>query len=63
MKGSYKAKRYYDNGRTLDWGKDLSPAEITALEDGEIFTLLSEDGKLFSAVLKDSYGRIREQKI
>jgi hypothetical protein len=54
---------YFDNGRTLGWGNDLTADQKEAMTMGEVFTLLSEDGKPFSHVMKDAYGAIRERRI
>ena len=54
---------YSDNGKTLDWGKDISEENMELLNDGEIFTLLKYDGEPHSLILKDSYGVIREMGV
>lgn len=52
---------YTDKGRTVEWGKDLSPETMKALrEDAEIFTLM-KDGKPHSWLLMDYYGTIRQK--
>ena len=57
--GEWHPKEYKDNGKTLLWGKDLTKEQINLMEDGEIFTLLDEDGKFRSNVLMDSYGMLK----
>ncbi len=56
-------KKYYDKKRTLRWGENIPPKELTALRNGEIFTLLDGDGKPYSRVLADSFNVLREQKL
>lgn len=52
-----------DNGRTLEWGKNISPENMTLLRQGEVFTLLDADGQPHKRILMDSYGTIREGPI
>lgn len=59
----YNPKEYFHGGRTLTWGKDLSPGQMRALKNGEVFILLGEDGKPHSRVLMDSYNQIRERSV
>ena len=54
-------KEYFNGGRTLKWGEDLTSEQSDAMFKGEIFTLLHRDGSPCSEILKDSYGRIREK--
>lgn len=56
-------KQYFDNGRTLRWGLDLSSETMASMRIGEIFTLLDADGDPFSRVLMDSYDQIREESV
>ena len=59
----YDPKKYFDNGRVLLWGEDLSPEASEAMLSGEIFTLLDPDGEPHRKVLKDTYNQIRERDI
>lgn len=54
---------YEDNGRTLEWGKNLTTDQKEAMRAHEIFTLLDKEGKPHSKVLMDFYGAIREKPI
>ena len=54
-------KHYHNTGRTLPWGKDISPDDMNSMKNGEIFTLLTSDGRPYSEVLMDSYDVIRER--
>lgn len=56
-------KRYYDDGRTLYWGDDISSVAMKGLKDGEMFTLLNADGTPHSIVMMDSFNEIREKKL
>ena len=58
--GKWNGKDHHNDGRTLEWGKDLTPGQIQALREGEVFTLIDEDEKPYSLVLMDSYDQIRE---
>lgn len=55
-------KRYWHNGRLLEWGKGLSSEQKFALRRGEVFTLRDRSGTPYSLVLMDSYGAIRENR-
>lgn len=56
----YNPKIYFDNGRQLVWGKNLTKEQLGSMEKGEIFILMGKNGEPFSEVLKDSYGQTRE---
>jgi len=62
-KMAYQPKKYFSKGRTVEWGKDLTPEQMKALKKGEIFILLKKDGKPHSEILMDSYNQIRERAI
>src|SRR5690554_4067164 len=55
--------KYFDNGRTLEWGKDLSQEYFEAMSKGEIFTLLDNKGQPFRRIFKDFYGELREHQV
>lgn len=59
----YQPKEYFTKGRTLEWGKDLTPKQMKALKKGEVFILLGEDGKPHCRILMDSYNQIRERNL
>lgn len=59
----WNPKEYHNEGKTLEWGKDLTEEQSAAMREGEIFTLLDEKGKPYSIVLMDSYDTIREKPI
>jgi hypothetical protein len=61
--GTCQPKTYFDNGRTVEWGKDLSEETLAAMDGGEVFTLLDPDGKPYSRLLRDAYGTQREGPI
>lgn len=47
-----------DNNHTLQWGEDIGPERMRTLREGEMFTLISEDGVTpYSVVVMDSYER------
>jgi len=60
MNDKYQPKKYFSNGRTLEWGKDLTEEQMESMRQGEIFILLNEDGTRHNEVLMDSYNQIRE---
>lgn len=54
----------FNVGRTLNCGEDLSLETMLALDEGEIFTLLAEDGVTpHSLFLQDFYGIWRERRL
>ena len=59
----YQPKNYFSKGRTLEWGKDLTPAQMRALRKGEVFVLLSAEGKPLKRILMDSYNQMREREL
>lgn len=59
----WNPKDYHDDGRTLEWGKSLTPEQKDALRGGEIFTLLDRNGDPHSRVLMDSYDQTRQGPI
>ena len=59
----YQPKNYYSKGRTFEWGKDLTSAQMKALRKGEVFILLGADGKPLKRILMDSYNQIRERDL
>jgi hypothetical protein len=59
----YRPKTYFDAGRTVEWGKDLSQEVVAAMDAGEIFTLLDASGRPHARLLKDSYGTLRQGAI
>ncbi len=54
---------HHNTGKTLEWGKDISEENMNLLKQGEVFTLLDEDGEPYCLILKDSFGTIREKRI
>lgn len=60
---TFEPKTYFDNGRTVEWGADLSEETKAALAAGEVFTLLDTEGTPHSRLLHDSYGTLREGPI
>lgn len=56
----WKPKTYKNNGKKLQWGQDLSKETKVLMEQGEVFTLLGEDGAPWAELLMDSFGVIRE---
>lgn len=59
----YNPKKHFSKGRTLEWGKDLTPKQMKALRKGEVFILMDKDGYAHSRVLMDSYNQIRERLV
>ena len=59
----WNPKTHVDRDNVLLWGDDMTDEQLTAMKNGEVFILLSEDEKPFSRVLMDSYDQIREQKL
>jgi hypothetical protein len=59
----WKPLEYYNKGRTVLWGKDLTDEDMESLRSGEIFILLDEIGASYCEILVDSYGQIREHRI
>jgi hypothetical protein len=57
----YQPKEYSDNGKTLQWGKDISEPDMELLRNGEIFTLLDDNGTPKFKIFMDSYNVIREK--
>lgn len=55
----YQPKTYFDNGNTLQWGKDISETNMELLRQGEIFTLLDSNGLPKFKILMDSYNVCR----
>ena len=51
--------RYFDNGRTTNWGEDLGKERMDAMAQGEVFTLLDGSGEPLKLLVRDSYGMIR----
>lgn len=60
MSDDYKPKTYFENGATLDWGRNLTKDEIERMENGEIFILNDAEGKPLKKIFKDSFGQFRE---
>lgn len=48
---------------TLEWGKNISPENMTALREGALFVLLKADGNPHAFILIDTFGTIREKLI
>lgn len=59
----YQPKEYFSEGRTFEWGKNLTPEQMEALRNGEVFVLLSAEGKPLKRILMDSYNQIREREL
>ena len=57
----YQPKECSDNGRTLQWGKDISEDDMELLRQGEIFTLVDDVRTPKFKILMDSYNVIREK--
>ena len=55
--------QHHNNGKTLEWGKDISEENMDLLKQGEVFTLLDEDGEPHCLILKDSFGTIIEKEM
>jgi len=62
-RSEWKPKLYFDEGRTLRWSENLSEETKAALERGEVFTLLGENGEPYTQVLMDSWGSIKERPL
>jgi len=62
MIGEWNLKSYFNDGREVKWGEDLTEEEMDALRKGEVFTLM-KDGKPVKCVLMDSYDSIRDATI
>lgn len=59
----YNPKQYFFKGNTLKWGKNLTPKQMKALRQGEVFILLAESGKPHKRILMDFYNQIRESPV
>lgn len=59
----YRPKMYFNDGRTLKWGKNISSEHMGALREGEIFTLLNSNNVPTYFIFMDSYNKIWESKI
>ena len=59
----YNPKKYFFRKRLLRWGRNLTAKQNSALKNGEVFVLLSQDKKPLFYIVMDSYNQIREKKI
>jgi hypothetical protein len=57
----WSPKDYYNNGRTMMWGVDLTAEQLAALDNGEVFLLYDATWNPYADVFKDSYGTTRER--
>lgn len=47
----------------LEWGKTISPENLEALRRGDVFVLLSKEGRPYSEVAMDTAGKLWERPI
>lgn len=59
MSDEYNPKQYFNNGGILKYGENLTKDQKERLKNGEVFTLLNQDGRPWKHVLMDSFDVIR----
>lgn len=50
--------KYHDDGRVVEHGRTMTPAELEGLRGGEVFTLLDEHGQPRHRALMDASGKV-----
>jgi hypothetical protein len=53
-------KDFHYKGRVLRWGENIPPDLMQALKEGEVLTLLDEDGQPLHHIMMDANGTIRQ---